>query len=55
MRFKPQAFIVFVFVCLLVAAAVSSGGGWFHAAEAATSVLILLSVIGMFRGRPRTG
>ena len=55
MRFDAKALVLFLAVCLLVTAAVSSGGGWFHAAEAATSVLILLSVMGVFSGRRRTG
>ena len=55
MRFNLKAFVVFVAACLLMAVAVSSGGGWVHAAEAATSVLILLSVVGFLRGRQRTG
>ena len=54
-RFNPQALVVFVVVCLLLTAAGSSGGDWVHAAEAVTSVLILLSVIGMFRGSRRVG
>ena len=55
MRFNPKALVVFLAVCLLLTAAVSSGGGWVHAAEAATSVLIVLSVMGFFRGRQRMG
>jgi hypothetical protein len=54
-RFNPQALVVFVVVCLLLATAVSFRGPWVHATEAATSVLILLNVIGMFRGSRRAG
>ena len=51
MRFSPKALLMFLAICLLITAAASSVGGWMHVAEAATSVLIILSVMGFFRGR----
>ena len=55
MRFNPKALALFAAVCLLVTGAATSGGSWVYAAEAVTSVLIVLSVMGFFRGRQRAG
>ena len=55
MRFNPRALVLFVSVCLFVVLATSSGSAWVSAAEAVTSVVILLSLFGLLRGRRQAG
>jgi hypothetical protein len=49
MRLSPLALLVSAVFYLLLAMAVSSRSGWAHAAEAAATVLMLLSLAGFMR------
>jgi hypothetical protein len=52
MTFNPRALLVLVgFGALLAAATSSNGGAWFHGAEALSTVIILLGIIGLRCGR----
>jgi hypothetical protein len=53
MHFNPKALLIFVAFCLLLVMSLTSGSGWMRAAEAATSVLIALSLCGLLSDRQR--
>jgi threonine/homoserine/homoserine lactone efflux protein len=55
MRFNPRALVVFLAVCVVFALAASSNSSWVHAAEAATTVVIVLNLVRLLRERRRTG
>ena len=52
MRFNPKALILFIgFFAFLALALSSDGGTWFYAAEAVSSVVIMIGIAGLWRER----